>query len=135
MYSTASLLTNRNIFCFLVKSSFVKPETSCTVILTPTVSVLCAFYIKPLYTCSQYQTISLSLSLSTFYTIKPSHNFALHIKPSYFLSLYLSLTHSIKESLSVSFTIKPFAPSFSLFLSWTIKSLLSQLKCMLHKPF
>ena len=38
--STASLHTENNIFSLLVKSSLVKLETSCTVILPPMVSVL-----------------------------------------------------------------------------------------------
>ena len=37
--STAPLHTNNNIFPFLVKSNLVQLETSCTVILFPTVSV------------------------------------------------------------------------------------------------
>ena len=40
--SQASLHTNNILFSCLVQSSLVKQETSCTVILPPTVSVLCA---------------------------------------------------------------------------------------------
>ena len=42
--STASLHTNNHIFSFFGKSNLVKLETCCTVILTPTVSVLCPYY-------------------------------------------------------------------------------------------
>ena len=42
LHWTASLNTNKIIFSSLVSSSLVKLETSCTVIVSPTVSVLCS---------------------------------------------------------------------------------------------
>ena len=44
-----------HIFCLLVMSRLVKLETSCTVILPPTVSVICSLSLSPL---SLTQTVS-----------------------------------------------------------------------------
>ena len=59
LHETASLNTNKIIFHSLVSFSLVKLETSCTVMLPPTVSVLWTDYVALLQLSNQFHLVSI----------------------------------------------------------------------------